>query len=114
MDLRELYRRFRAWQQNPFDYTNHSEHLVRCANCGTEFSDNFCPRCGQKAGVGPVNWQTVRQGLMMIWGMDSRSLSYSLLQASWLSHQRLHQRQTTGVVSSSEDAVDSGCRSNDS
>ena len=80
MDLRELYRRFRAWQQNPFDYTNHSEHLVRCANCGTEFSDNFCPRCGQKAGVGPVNWQTVRQGLMMIWGMDSRSLSYSLLQ----------------------------------
>ena len=79
MDLRELYRRFRAWQQNPFDYTNHSEHLVRCANCGTEFSDNFCPRCGQKAGVGPVNWQTVRQGLMMIWGMDSRSLSYSLL-----------------------------------
>lgn len=80
MDLRERYKRFRAWQQNPFDYTNHSEHLVRCANCGTEFSDNFCPRCGQKAGVGPVNWQTVRQGLMMIWGMDSRSLSYSLLQ----------------------------------
>ena len=80
MDLRECYRRFRAWQLNPFDYTNHSEHLVRCANCGTEFSDNFCPRCGQKAGVGPVGWNTVRQSVTLIWGMDNRSLGYSLLQ----------------------------------
>lgn len=78
--LREQYRRFRAWQQNPFDYTNHSTHTERCANCGTEFSANFCPICGQKAGIGRVSWRTVRQGLMMIWGMDSRSLAYSLVQ----------------------------------
>lgn len=80
MNLREIYRRFRAWQQNPFDYTNRSEHVERCANCGTEFNDNFCPRCGQKAGTGPIGWHTVRQGVMLIWGMDSRSLSYSLVQ----------------------------------
>ena len=78
--LREKYRRFRAWQLNPFDYTNRCEHPVRCENCGTEFADNFCPRCGQKAGVGAISWHTVRQGVMQIWGMDSRSLGYSLVQ----------------------------------
>ena len=80
MSIKERYLRFRAWQQHPFDYKNHSTSPVRCANCGTEFSDNFCPRCGQKAGMEAISWRTVRQGLMMIWGMDSRSLSYSLLQ----------------------------------
>lgn len=80
MNLREKYRRFKSWQLNPFDYFNRSEHLERCANCGTEFNDNFCPRCGQKAGTGPIGWHTVRQGVMLIWGMDSRSLGYSLVQ----------------------------------
>lgn len=78
--LKDCYRRFREWQLNPFDYTNHSQHPERCANCGTEFSDNYCPRCGQKSGTGPIGWRTVRQGVMLIWGMDSRSLGYSLLQ----------------------------------
>ena len=79
MNLRERYRWFRTWQEHPFDYANHSEHTTRCANCGTEFRDNFCPRCGQKAGVGPIGWNTVRQGIMILWGMDNRSLSFTLL-----------------------------------
>lgn len=80
MSLKERYRRFRAWQKNPFTYTNHSTHPTRCVNCGTEFNDNFCPRCGQKAGTGPVGWKAVRENVMMIWGMDNRSMSYTLLQ----------------------------------
>lgn len=80
MSLKERWRRFRAWQENPFDYTNHSEHTTRCANCGTEFRDNFCPRCGQKTGVGPIGWNTVKQGILILWGMDTRSLSFTLIQ----------------------------------
>ena len=80
MNIKELYRRFRAWQINPFSYENHSDHTERCANCGTEFQANFCPVCGQKSGVGPIGWNTVRQGLMVIWGMDSRSLGFSIAQ----------------------------------
>lgn len=53
---------------------------MRCKNCGTEFDANFCPMCGQKANVGRVGWDTVRQGILLVWGMDSRSLSYTLLQ----------------------------------
>ena len=74
MNLKERWRRFRAWQESPFDYTNHSEHATRCANCGTEFHDNFCPRCGQKAGMGPIGWNTVKQGILILWGMDTRRL----------------------------------------
>ena len=80
MNIKETYRRFREWQIAPFDYSNRSKGTQKCANCGTEFNDNFCPRCGQKAGVGGIGWQTVRQGLMIIWGMDNRSFGYSLLQ----------------------------------
>ena len=80
MNIKTLYRRFRAWQLNPFSYQNHSQHVERCANCGTEFQSNYCPVCGQKSGVGPVCWKTVRQGLMVIWGMDSRSLLFTLVQ----------------------------------
>ncbi len=80
MNIKTLYRRFRAWQLNPFSYQNHSQHVERCANCGTEFQSNYCPICGQKSGVGPVCWKTVRQGLMVIWGMDSRSLLFTLVQ----------------------------------
>lgn len=80
MNLRERYRWFRTWQEHPFDYANHSEHTTRCANCGTEFRDNFCPHCGQKAGVGRIGWNTVRQGIMILWGMDNRSLSFTLVQ----------------------------------
>jgi hypothetical protein len=80
MSLKERYHNFRQWQLNPFDHRNHNQQKVKCANCGTEFDTNFCPMCGQKAGVGPIGWNTVRQGVMMLWGMDSRSLGYSLVQ----------------------------------
>ena len=80
MKIKALYRRFRDWQINPFRYQDHSDHAERCANCGTEFQSNFCPVCGQKAGVGKIGWKSVRQGLMVVWGMDSRSLGFSILQ----------------------------------
>ena len=49
--IKNFYSRFRDWQKEPLHYENRSTGLNVCANCGTEFSDNFCPRCGQKANV---------------------------------------------------------------
>lgn len=80
MDLKGKYRQFKEWQLNPFHYTQNQRDTVHCANCGTEFTANYCPVCGQKASVGRINWETVRQGIMLLWGMESRSLSYTLLQ----------------------------------
>ena len=45
-----------------------------------EYADNFCPRCGQKAEIGRVGWKSVRQSVALLWGLDSRSLGFSLVQ----------------------------------
>jgi len=79
--LIQYYHRFCRWQQAEPCYVNRHEGEVRhCHNCGTEFSDNFCPRCGQRAEVGRVGWCSIRDNIALLWGLDSRSLSYTLVQ----------------------------------
>ena len=78
---REFYRRFCRWQQAGQHYVNRHEGSVQyCHNCGTEFADNFCPRCGQRAEVGRVGWNSIRENIAILWGPDSRSLTYTLVQ----------------------------------
>lgn len=63
MDLKALYQRFRAWQKDPFKYKKPDGISRRCANCGTTFEGAYCPVCGQKASVGPVDWKSVDKEL---------------------------------------------------
>ena len=49
-----------------------------CVNCGHEYKGNYCPACGQKATAGRITWDTVRSGVMDVWGLGSRSLIRSL------------------------------------
>ena len=79
MSIKEQYRRFRAWQEEPFHYENAVEQHT-CANCGQAYEGDFCPICGQKNDVGRVSWKSVGQELIKIWGMESRSLLSSVLQ----------------------------------
>ena len=74
--------RFRRWQEHPVEYRRSSEEHV-CRNCGNTFSGHYCPTCGQKASAGTFTWQSVRQGVMDIWGLGTRSLPYSLWQLAW-------------------------------
>ena len=79
--IRAYYQRFRDWQQEAPHYVNrHEGEVQRCHNCGTEFAANFCPICGQRAEVGRVGWKAIRDNITLLWGMDSRSLSYTLVQ----------------------------------
>ena len=79
--IREYYRRFRRWQQAAPHYENrHEGEVQHCHNCGTEFSGNFCPLCGQRAEVGRVGWKSIKDNIAVLWGMDSRSLTYTLFQ----------------------------------
>ena len=80
--IQEKYRRFRQWQQDPFDYHD-SHHHYECCNCGGESDNNYCPRCGQKAVHGPITWRSVGQGILDVWGVGTRSLPYSLWQLIW-------------------------------
>lgn len=79
MSLKELYRRFRAWQVEPFHYDDAGKPHT-CANCGQSYEGDFCPVCGQKNDVGRVSWKSVGQELIKIWGLESRSLLSSVLQ----------------------------------
>jgi hypothetical protein len=75
------YHRFCRWQHEVPHYVNRHEDTVQhCHNCGTAFSDNFCPRCGQRAEVGRVGWRSIRKSITLLWGLDSRSLGYTLVQ----------------------------------
>ena len=75
------YHRFCRWQHEVPHYVNRHEDTVQhCHNCGTTFSDNFCPRCGQRAEVGRVGWKSLKENIALLWGLDSRSLSYTLFQ----------------------------------
>lgn len=80
MDIKQKYRRFRQWQQEPFNYSLKSEEKRQCANCHQDYTGNFCPYCSQKAGLGKVTWASIAKGITVVWGMDSRSLLYSLWQ----------------------------------
>ena len=79
MSLKDLYRRFRAWQVEPFRYEDSMERNT-CDNCGQSYEGDYCPVCGQKNDVGRVSWKSVGQELVKIWGMESRSLLSSVLQ----------------------------------
>jgi len=54
------------------------DEMHTCANCGHEYQGNFCPACGQKATAGRITWNTVRRGVMDVWGLGSRSIFRSL------------------------------------
>lgn len=82
MDIKAAYRRFRQWQLAPFDYrpTSQSQAMHHCSNCGTEFVGNFCPICSQRESMGPITWKSVFRSIGEVWGLNNRSLLYSLVQ----------------------------------
>ena len=67
---------------NPFDYrpTSQSQAMHHCDNCGTDFVGNFCPICSQREGMGPITWKSVFRSIGELWGLNNRSLLYSLVQ----------------------------------
>ena len=81
--LKEKYERFKQWQERPYEYKVMSDEVHHCNNCGNEFTGNFCPVCSQKAGMGRICWSSVRQGIMDIWGLGTRSLLFSIWQLLW-------------------------------
>lgn len=78
--IKQKYNSFKRWQEKPHDYKLLSDAVQHCNNCGNDFTGNFCPICSQKAGIGRIGWNSVRQGVMDIWGLGTRSLLYSIWQ----------------------------------
>lgn len=79
--FKERYERFKRWQREPMQYVQ-GEVEHRCNNCGFTFTGHYCPTCSQRASLGRIGWQSVRQSVMDMWGLGSRSRSvlYSVWQ----------------------------------
>ena len=82
MRLKELYRRFRAWQEEPFHYEN-AEEQHTCVNCGQAYEGDFCPICGLKTHL--VQSATIIQ----IYGKKKNANRFITNQLAFLSS-RLH------------------------
>jgi hypothetical protein len=78
--IKKYYERFKRWQQSPTDYEFASNEVQHCHNCGHDFTGNYCPYCSQKAGLDRINWHSVRQSMMDVWGLGTRSLLNSIWQ----------------------------------
>ena len=74
------YQQFRRWQEASPQVEFKSNDIHHCHNCEHDFTGNFCPYCSQRAGTHRITWETLRQQLMLLWGLDNRSLSYTILQ----------------------------------
>lgn len=79
LTLKERYKRFRVWQKMPRRFNLKNKEVQKCANCSHEFVGNYCPYCSQKAGLGRVTWKSLRNNVMLLWGMDSSSLLNSII-----------------------------------
>ena len=77
--LRERYECFKRWQREPMQYVEGKESH-HCINCGFMFTGHYCPTCSQRAGVGHIGWHSVRQSVMELWGLGSRSVLSSVWQ----------------------------------
>ena len=80
MTLKERYKRFKAWQLNPFDWSFDENERHHCENCEYDFTGKYCPHCSQQAGLGKISWKSVILSTAEVWGMGNRSLLFSLWQ----------------------------------
>ncbi len=78
--LQSEFERFKRWVRQSPTFLPTSEKKHRCQCCGHRYRGNYCPRCSQKAGIGRITWRSVRNGVMDVWGLGSRSMPLSIWQ----------------------------------
>lgn len=58
-----------------------TEHV--CTNCEYKYVGNFCPKCGQEASVGLVNWKTVVEEGKTLLGLNTQSPLSTVARLLW-------------------------------
>ena len=76
--LKEKYRRFREWQQQPHKVAPLSDEVHTCTTCGTTYTGNFCPRCGQSAKIGRYSLKNAILLYLDVWGLGNRGMFRSI------------------------------------
>lgn len=72
--LKEKILRFRQWREQPHQVAPMAEVEHDCATCGTHFTGNYCPRCGQSARIGRFSFKTGILNFLDVWGLGNRNM----------------------------------------
>ena len=73
-ELKEKYKRFREWQQQPYQVKPLSTEGHVCTTCETHFEGNYCPRCGQSARIGRYSFKNAFLLFLDVWGLGNRGM----------------------------------------
>lgn len=71
-------RAFRMWQRRPYEVAPLKDERHVCSSCKTEFTGNYCPRCGQAAEVGRFSFKKALMLFLDVWAIGNRSMLRSL------------------------------------
>lgn len=78
MEVKDKYRQFSEWKQQPHHVAPLSEEEHECATCGTHFEGNYCPRCGQSAKIGRYSFKKALLLFLDVWGVGNRGMFRSI------------------------------------
>lgn len=78
IDLKDIYRRFKEWQQKPHEVAPLSKGHYECATCGTHYEGNYCPRCGQSSKIGRYSFKNAILLYLDVWGIGNRGMFRSI------------------------------------
>ena len=78
MEVKDKYRQFSEWKQQPHHVAPLSEEEHECATCGTRFEGNYCPRCGQSAKIGRYSFKKALLLFLDVWGVGNRGMFRSI------------------------------------
>ena len=73
-----LKRAFHIWQQTPHKVAPMAADFHVCQSCETEYSGNYCPRCGQSSRIGRFSFKTAVLMFLDNWGIGNRGMFRSI------------------------------------
>lgn len=80
MKLTKRLRNSKHLKRELREFTADKAHLNHCPCCGENYRGNYCPVCGLPTGKGDITWKSIKEGVMDLWGLSTRSLPLTLWQ----------------------------------
>lgn len=77
-NLRNRYKRFKEWEQQPHQVAPLSEDHHECPTCGTHYEGNYCPRCGQSCKIARNSFKNALLLYLDVWGLGNRGMFRSI------------------------------------
>lgn len=74
LNLKEKYRKFKAWQLRPREVAPMSQEEHDCLNCHDHYTGSFCPRCGQPATTSRFSWKVAVASFINAYGLGERGM----------------------------------------